>query len=599
MTPSKHPVAFPEPAAELRGTSAAFNLTITGVDADGKLFRERATVHSLRERACSYRSMRKLQGGTWVMVEITSSQKGAEIWKGEAEVKGVSLTSAGNGQVEIQMELERPHSGVVTPAEEATSTLQDSAAARTPEDEAPAANVVQMKDPKAAPAHHASTVTPVRQNPAEHLPFSAAAKPAAPVQAPAAAAPAAPAAATRTAPAANPAAANQTLHGTTAPVPPKTMHAPPPGTEEKVMASVRSFMSTEIHRQREEMKAQVTLEIHKSVQAELAKSMEGSVTAAVNTAMQTSMLPTVNAAVNASLGKEVDSAVRAAFKSALEPAVTAALNAQLSKAVNAAVAAELNVSLAKTVNEAVNVALDKSVALVVEPAVAKQIAKLPPPAVPEAQVKAEQIPDVANRVVKHLQLEKVQEQLVKEHREFCGRIAREAAVATSEQMKTQLAETKSEAGEAIENLMKKLDEIRSQAVSVLDSLQAAARQSGVAYKQANDATAKLTDATNAATSLMNQNMHSAAEAHAAEFTRKLERMENENLQKFTVELGRIASTEAENAHAAAAEKAQQLVKQIEEARVEQEERVQELIKITGTLVQREVKNALGKLAGDA
>lgn len=597
MTPSKHPVAFPEPAAELRGTSAAFNLTITGVDADGKLFRERATVHSLRERACSYRSMRKLQGGTWVMVEITSSQKGAEIWKGEAEVKGVSLTSAGNGQVEIQMELERPHSGVVTPAEEVMSTLQDSAASRTPEDEAPAANVVQMKDPKAAPAHHASTVTPVRQNPAEHLPFSAAAKPVAPVQAPAAVAPAA---ATRTAPAATPAAANPTMPSGVAPaVPPKTMHAPPPGTEEKVMASVRSFMSTEIHRQREEMKAQVTLEIHKSVQAELAKSMEGSVNAAVNTAMQTSMLPTVNQAVNATLGKEVDSAVRAAFKSALEPAVTAALNAQLSKAVSAAVAAEMNVSLAKTVNQAVNVALDKSVALVVEPAVAKQIAKLPPPAVPEAQVKAEQIPDVANRVVKHLQLEKVQEQLVKEHREFCSRIAREAAVATSEQMKTQLAETKSEAGEAIENLMKKLDEIRSQAVSVLDSLQAAARQSGVAYKQANDATAKLTDATNAATSLMNQNMHSAAEAHAAEFTRKLERMENENLQKFTVELGRIASTEAENAHAAAAEKAQQLVKQIEDARVEQEERVQELIKITGTLVQREVKNALGKLAGDA
>lgn len=585
---AKQPAAFPEPATEARNASAnapQFQLTITGVDADGKLFREKTIVRAMRERACSYRSARKLEVSSWVMVEILSNQKGGELWKGEAQVKSVTPTVAANGQVDIDLELEKAHNAIVIPAEEPAAAAE----AEAPVEDrraTPGPTIVRPKEPKveaptAAPqTHHASNVTPVRQSPAAKVPFAEPVKPAAQASVssaePLAAAPAAPA---------QPAAAQSAA--------PTAGGAAQAGSmEASVMASVRSFMGTEIHRQREEMKAQVSLEIHKSVQAELQKSMsttvDGAVLSAVNAAMNTSMVPTVNQAVSNALTKAVDHAVKTE------------MDKSLAKAVSQAVAAEMSASLAKSVNQAVSAALtatlDKAVSAAVEPVVAKHMAKMP---APEVKVTPENVVDLTNRVVKHLELTKVQEQIVKQHREACAQIAQEAAATTSESLKEQIAGAKSEAGAAIEVLLKKLDEIRSQAVSVLDSLQTAARQSGMAYRQAQEATAKLTDATSAATNLMNQNMHSAAEAQAGEFTRKLERMQTEKMEKFAAEIAKVTAEEIETAQASAQEKAAELGKEIEKAREEQEERVQELIKITGTLVQREVKNALGKLAGNS
>jgi hypothetical protein len=584
---AKQPAAFPEPATESRSASAnapQFQLTITGVDADGKLFREKTIVRAMRERACGYRSTRKLELSSWVMVEILSNQKGGELWKGEAQVRSLAPAAAGNGQLDIDLELEKAHNAIVIAPEEPAAAAQPPAEDRR----TPGPTIVRPKEPNAeepaaAPqTHHASNVTPVRQSPAAKVPFSEPAKPAA--QAQPAVSNAEPLVTAPTA-AAQPAAAQSAAPAGGAAVQAGSMEA-------SVMASVRSFMGTEIHRQREEMKAQVSLEIHKSVQAELQKSLnaavDSAVVSAVNTAMNTSMVPTVNQAVSQSLTKAVDQAVKAE------------LDKLLAKSVKDAVAAEMSASLAKSVNQAVSAALvatlDKAVGAAVEPVVAKHMAKMP---APEVKVTPENVIDLSNRVVKHLELTKVQEQIVKQHREACALIAQEAAATTSESLKEQIAGAKSEAGAAIDVLLKKLDDIRSQAVSVLDSLQTAARQSGMAYRQAQEATAKLTDATSAATNLMNQNMHSAAEAQAGEFTRKLERMQTEKMEKFAAEIAKVTGDEIASAQAAAQEKAAELAKEIEKAREEQEERVQELIKITGTLVQREVKNALGKLAGNS
>lgn len=109
-----------DPPRALRSALSAGSLqmTVTGSDADGKLFREPAAVLHLRGRDCIYRSKNQVQPDSWLMVEIRGDQRDAETWRAGAQVKSVSRAGPAQDLFQVSVELERAHGAVLIHVEE-------------------------------------------------------------------------------------------------------------------------------------------------------------------------------------------------------------------------------------------------------------------------------------------------------------------------------------------------------------------------------------------------------------------------------------------------------------------------------------------------
>ncbi len=113
-------------------SAGSLQMTVTGSDADGKLFREPAVVLHLRGRDCIYRSKNRVQPDSWLMVEIRGNQKDAETWRAGAQVKSVSRAGPAQDLFQVSVELERAHGAVLIHAEEEEAARDVLAAAPDP-----------------------------------------------------------------------------------------------------------------------------------------------------------------------------------------------------------------------------------------------------------------------------------------------------------------------------------------------------------------------------------------------------------------------------------------------------------------------------------
>ena len=127
--------------------------TVTGVDSDGKLFRDNARVISLKDRKCIYHSTVKHARDSSVRVEL---KIGPESWRSDAKVKSVSPAGQERDGFRVTVELDRAHGAVIEAAEDES----------LPSAKAPAAEARNSSDadapaiPEEMPAPPAPDISP-------------------------------------------------------------------------------------------------------------------------------------------------------------------------------------------------------------------------------------------------------------------------------------------------------------------------------------------------------------------------------------------------------------------------------------------------------
>lgn len=99
-------------------SATSLQLTVTGTDADGTLFRETATLVRLQGKNCTYRSKHRVPSAGWLMVEVRRGSQDKEIWRAGAQVKSSSPDGPRNDLFQVSVELDRAHDSVVVPTEQ-------------------------------------------------------------------------------------------------------------------------------------------------------------------------------------------------------------------------------------------------------------------------------------------------------------------------------------------------------------------------------------------------------------------------------------------------------------------------------------------------
>ena|GEM_PF-5870115 len=126
----------------------SLGLGVTGVDAQGHVFRERTTVLSLDGRACKYKSKFEVQVDSWVLLDIDYSKASQEPSRVQGQVKSVLPPRTSDQLFQISVELE-----VAQTMRVAEKLADDHLVAQEPKDLEPQATAIQPE----RPAESAST----------------------------------------------------------------------------------------------------------------------------------------------------------------------------------------------------------------------------------------------------------------------------------------------------------------------------------------------------------------------------------------------------------------------------------------------------------
>ncbi len=142
------------------GPTSSVRATVTGVDRDGQLFRDQASVVSLKGKDCIYHSRHRPSPDVSVMIELQSAQGGKETWRSNAKVKHVSPLGSQQDVFRVTVELDRAHSLVIE-ASDTEETPKDAEGAE-PEDGVPCPVVPPFTVPK--PVRNMNAVSVAGEN---------------------------------------------------------------------------------------------------------------------------------------------------------------------------------------------------------------------------------------------------------------------------------------------------------------------------------------------------------------------------------------------------------------------------------------------------
>jgi len=86
--------------------SESAKLTVTGLDEKGQMFREISPIIGMDGRNCSFRSKYRLELGSWVLIEIDLSKMGSKKSALQGQVKSVQADDVATNLFQVQVELE-------------------------------------------------------------------------------------------------------------------------------------------------------------------------------------------------------------------------------------------------------------------------------------------------------------------------------------------------------------------------------------------------------------------------------------------------------------------------------------------------------------